>query len=63
MAILERNGFYLRVREEYVLEDGRRAGRIIREIFFMSADQILLARRFVSGFMYETDVIFNTNKL
>jgi hypothetical protein len=29
----------------------------------MSADQILLARRFVSGFMYETDATFNTNKL
>ena len=29
----------------------------------MSADQIVKARRFVSGFMYETDVAFNTNKL
>jgi len=63
MAILERNGFYPRVREEYVLQEGRRTRRVIREIFFMSVDQILLARRFVSGFMYETDVTFNTNKL
>jgi hypothetical protein len=29
----------------------------------MSVDQILLTRRFVSGFMYETDATFNTNKL
>jgi hypothetical protein len=29
----------------------------------MSADQILLTRRFVSGFMYKTDATFNTNKL
>jgi hypothetical protein len=63
MAILERNGFHPRVREEYILEDRRRTGRVIREIFFMSADQILCARRFVSGFMYETDATFNTNKL
>ena len=63
MAILERNGFHPRVREEYILEDGRRTRRVIREIFFMSADQILFARRFVSGFIYETDATFNTNKL
>jgi hypothetical protein len=29
----------------------------------MSADQILLIRRFASGFMYKTDATFNTNKL
>src|SRR3984885_15808210 len=63
IGILERNRFYPRVREEYILEDRERTGRVIREIFFMSADQIIKARRFVSGFMYETDVTFNTNKL
>jgi MULE transposase domain len=63
MGILERNGFHPRVQEEYILVDGVRTRRVIREIFFMSSDQILKARRFVSGFMYETDVTFNTNKL
>lgn len=29
----------------------------------MSAEQIKLARRFISGFMYETDATFNTNRL
>jgi hypothetical protein len=29
----------------------------------MSSNQILKARRFMSGFMYKTDVTFNTNKL
>jgi len=29
----------------------------------MTAEQIKLARRFVSGFMYETDATFNTNRL
>lgn len=29
----------------------------------MSAEQIKLARRFVSGFMYKTDATFNTNRL
>jgi hypothetical protein len=63
IGILERNDFHPRVREEYILMNRVRTGRVIREIFFMSADQILLTRRFVSGFMYETDATFNTNKL
>jgi hypothetical protein len=29
----------------------------------MSSDQILKARRFISGFIYKTDATFNTNKL
>jgi hypothetical protein len=29
----------------------------------MSAEQIKLRRWFVSGFMYETDATFNTNRL
>jgi hypothetical protein len=29
----------------------------------MTAEQIKLARRFVSGFMYKTDATFNTNRL
>jgi hypothetical protein len=63
IGILERNSFYPRVQEEYILVNRVRTRRVIREIFFMSSDQILKARRFVSGFMYKTDVTFNTNKL
>jgi len=29
----------------------------------MTAEQIKLARRFVSGFMYKIDATFNTNRL
>ena len=61
MAILERNGFHPRTREEYIVEDGRRTKRVVRDIFFISDQQIQLARRFVSGFLYKTDTTFNTN--
>jgi hypothetical protein len=40
-----------------------RTKRIIKEIFFMFSDQILKVRRFISSFIYKTDVIFNINKL
>jgi hypothetical protein len=59
--ILEQNGFYPRTREEYVIENGIRIKRVIRDIFFMSDEQIHMARRFASGFLYETNAIFNTN--
>jgi hypothetical protein len=61
MAILERNGFYPRTREEYIVKDGRRTKRVVRDIFFISDQQIQLARRFVSGFLYKTNTTFNIN--
>jgi MULE transposase domain len=61
MAILEQNGFYPRTREEYIVEEGIRTKRIVRDILFISDEQIRLARRSVSGFIYETDATFNTN--
>jgi hypothetical protein len=60
---LERYGYHPRTRDEYVVEDGVRKKKLVRDIFFMSDDQIRLARRFVSGFIYETDATFNTNTL
>jgi hypothetical protein len=63
IRVLKKSGFHPRVQEEYILVDEVRTGRMIKEIFFMSSDQILKARRFVSGFMYKTDATFNTNKL
>jgi hypothetical protein len=61
MTILEQNGFHPRTREEYIVENGIRTKRVVRDIFFMSDEQIRMARRFVSGFLYETDATFNTN--
>jgi hypothetical protein len=61
MAILKRNGFHPRTREEYIVEDSRRTKRVVRDIFFISDQQIQLTRRFVSGFLYETNATFNTN--
>jgi hypothetical protein len=63
IGVLERSGFHPHVREKYILVNEVRTKRIIREIFFMSSDQILKARRFISGFIYKTDATFNTNKL
>jgi hypothetical protein len=60
---LERHGYHPRCREEYIIKDRRHVGRAIRNIFFMSDEQVRLVRRFVSGFMYETDATFNTNTL
>jgi len=61
---LEQEGFHPRVRAEYILdEQGLPTQRVIRDLFWMSPKQIKLARRFVSGFMYETDATFNTNCL
>ena len=61
MTILEQNGFHPRTREEYIIENGIRTKRVVRDIFFMSDEQIHMARRFASGFLYETDATFNTN--
>ena len=60
---LERHGYHPRTRDEYIVEDGARKKKVVRDIFFMSDKQIRLARRFVSGFIYETDATFNTNTL
>ena len=61
MTILESNGFHPRTRDEYIVEGGIRTKRVIKDIFFMSDEQIRLIRRFVNGFLYETDATFSTN--
>jgi len=64
LQLLESAGVHLRYREEYILGfDGERVGRVIKDLFWMSPEQIKMARRFVSGFMYETNATFNTNRL
>ena len=63
LQMLEDEGVHVRLRDEYELDPtGERKVRIIKDLFWMSAEQIKLARRFVSGFMYETDATFNTNR-
>jgi len=64
LQLLESAGVHLHYREEYILgSDGERVSRVIKDLFWMSPEQIKMARRFVSGFMYETDATFNTNHL
>jgi hypothetical protein len=61
MIILKRNGFYPCIREEYIVKNGMCIKRVVRDIFFILDEQICMARRFVSGFLYKTDATFNTN--
>ncbi len=44
-------------------ELGERVERVVQDLFFCSSEQICLARKFVSCFLYETDATFNTNEL
>jgi hypothetical protein len=61
ITILKQNGFHPRTQEEYIIKNGIRTKRVVKDIFFMSDKQIRLTRQFVSGFMYKTDATFNTN--
>jgi hypothetical protein len=61
MLILKQNSFYPRTQEEYIIENGIYTKRVVRDIFFMLDEQIYMARRFVSGFLYKTNATFNTN--
>jgi hypothetical protein len=60
---LKRYGYHPRTRDKYIVKDRVRKKKVVRDIFFMSDEQIRLARRFVSGFIYKTDATFNTNTL
>jgi hypothetical protein len=61
ITILKSNGFHPRTRDNYIIKGGIRTKRIVKDIFFMSNKQIRLTRRFVSGFLYETNATFSTN--
>ena len=64
LQLLEEEDVHVRYRAEYTVDsDGERNGRVIKDLFWMSPEQIRMTRRFVSGFMYETDATFNTNSL
>ncbi len=47
----------------FVMLIGERISRVVQNIFFCNSEQIRLARRFVSTFVYETDATFDTNEL
>jgi hypothetical protein len=63
LETLDNEGIHPRIRAEYELDGVERQRRVIRDIFWITPEQIRLARRFVSGFMYEIDSTFNTNRL
>jgi hypothetical protein len=64
LQILEEEDVHVRIRLEYTTDSrGDRDGRVIKDLFWMSLEQIKMAQRFVSGFMYKTDATFNTNSL
>lgn len=49
--------------EKYLVENDRPKRRVVEHFFFCNEEQIRLARRFVSGYLIETDATFNTNQL
>ena len=62
LEVLDVDGFHHRVDDDYIVDEvGDRVGRVLRSIFFCNEEQIRLARRFVSMFMYQTDATFSTN--
>jgi hypothetical protein len=64
LKVLEDEGVHPRVRDEYIEnENGERTQQVVCDLFWMSSEQIRMARRFVSCFMYKTDATFNTNIL
>jgi hypothetical protein len=64
LKVLDNRGLHPRVQDEYILdEDGERKQRVVRDIFWVSLEQIRMARRFVCDFMYKTDATFNTSIL
>jgi hypothetical protein len=63
IEILEDKGIHPRIRAEYELDSVERYCQVIRDLFWITPEQIRLARRFVSSFLYKTDSTFNTNCL
>ncbi len=60
---LEDMGFHVLTKKVYMIENNERRRRVTEMFFFCSPEQIVMGRRFVSGFVVETDATFNTNEL
>lgn len=63
MDTLEAKGFHVRCHKKYHLEENVRQKQVIEAFFFCSLEQISMIRRFVSGFVMQTEATFNTNEL
>ncbi|KJZ70957.1 hypothetical protein HIM_09661 [Hirsutella minnesotensis 3608] len=64
LTCLEFEDFRVRCFFKYLLDDqGRRTARVLEHLFFCSSEQIRLGRRFVSGFLMQSDATFNTNSI
>ena len=64
IGCLVEEDFRVRVLYSYEYnERGEVTSQVVRALFFCSSEQIDLARRFVSEYMYEMDATFNTNNL
>ena len=63
VAGLEYKGFHIRFSKAYLMKRDERSRRIVEHFFFCNLEQVRLTRRFVSLFMIQTDVTFNTNQL
>lgn len=63
LGSLKNGWFHVRCLEKYIVENNVKKRRVIEHFFFCNNEQIRLARRFVSGFIIETDATFNTNRL
>jgi hypothetical protein len=60
---LENQDVHVAVKEKYVVDgEGNKTDRIIKCIAWWNAEQIRMARRFVSGLLAQTDGTFNTNE-
>ena len=61
--ILQQKGWHCRIRSVNSVDAaGNPQRRVLQDLFFCSSEQIELARRFVSEFVYITDVTFRTNR-
>jgi hypothetical protein len=63
LEALKNRGYLYRERYIYRTENGKIAAKELEQIFFVKQSQIALSKRFVSDFMLELDVTFNTNDL
>jgi hypothetical protein len=65
LKFFEDRGFHTVARFQYLLDNNSKPTetKVMQDLFFISPDQVYLARSFVSGFLYETNATFNTNKL
>lgn len=63
LGTLKKEGVHVRCMEKYLVENNLPTRRVVEHFFFCNEEQIRLARRFVSGFLLETDATFNTNQL